>query len=375
MAPAVWVVLLAHAAFAQRAIGLPAFPIAGAAAAQAGVSATVPPASTPLLSAPAPILRLLKPAMKWLAPANLPAFFDGAAPAAEPPRFLGDGPVPPAQESERDLAALSRPWRTKAQLQRVAEVAAARPEGPVRFQMIGDAEPGRFFFSRMLFNKPDVFERQLAAAQKRGGDFVFQLGDAVSRGVASHFRALFAMLERVGAPAPFLTALGNHDRHKPHGVTNSHLYQRLFGPPNYWYDVGGKVRFVVVDSSAGRMKERQLEWLDEALDTKLQKIVITHMPPVHLTAWTKGVGGFKAGAREFMEILERRGVSRVYMGHIHGLGRIERRGVTYILTGGGGSPLFPLTVERRLHHTLEVEADGTNVREIVHPLDGEPFPL
>ncbi len=372
MTPVLWAVLSAQAAFAQRSVRLPATPIAGASVPAAMVSGAP---TLPTAGPSAPIVRLALPVMRWLAPKSLIAFFDGAAPAAEPTWYLPDGRRQSARDSERDVVELSRPWRTTAQLSRLENAAAQRAPGPVRFQVIGDAEPGRYFFSRVLFGRPGIFERQVAAAQSRGGDFVLQLGDMVSRGLAENFRALFHMLGRVGADVPFLTALGNHDRHKPHGVTNSRLYQTLLGPPSYWFDVAGKARVVVLDSSAGRVKARQLAWLDAALDTALPKIVITHMPPVQLTAWTRGVAGFKGGALEFADIVAKRGVSRVYVGHIHGLDTLQHRGVTYVLTGGGGSPLFPLTVKRRFYHTLEVEVDGESARETVHPLEGDPFPL
>ena len=196
----------------------------------------------------------------------------------------------------------------------------------------------------------------------------------VTRGLAKDFRELFSLLERAGARLPFLTVLGNHDRHKPHGVTNARLYETLLGPANYWFDRGG-VRFVVVDSSAGRVLPKQLAWLEKALATEKTKIVFTHMPPLPLRAWTRGVGGFKAGSAEFMELMSRHRVSRVYMGHIHGLDTIDRDGVRYVLSGGGGSPLYPGPVKRVLHHALEVEVDASGVREIVHPLEGAPFPL
>jgi hypothetical protein len=50
-------------------------------------------------------------------------------------------------------------------------------------------------------------------------------------------------------------------------------------------------------------------------------------------------------------------------------------GVTYVLSGGGGSPLYPSTSLARLHHYLEVEAGPEGVRETVRPLNGGSFPL
>ncbi|MBI4345853.1 MAG: metallophosphoesterase [Elusimicrobia bacterium] len=359
-------VALAWPIWAQRA----AAPLASAAKPGA-VAPALPPA--PLPPALFPLRGETGRPLRMFALPSLNALFDGAKPGAEPPPWYHpSGVKTQATQAERLVAQLAKPWRTRAQLQRLAQ--EPPPPGPVRFQVVGDAEPGRFFFSRWLFNVPGVFERQLAAAQARGGDFVIQLGDMVSRGVALQYRGLLGLLERVGAARPYLTVLGNHDRRSPHGASDSRLYQALFGPPSYWFE-RGNVRFVVVDSSAGRMTPLQLRWLDRALDTERTKIVFTHMPPIQLRAWTGGVAGFAVGAREFAELVERRGVSRVYVGHVHALDTVVHRGVRYVLSGGGGSPLFPSAVKRRFHHTLEVEVDGAQVRETVHPLLGRPFAL
>ena len=245
--------------------------------------------------------------------------------------------------------------------------------------MIGDAEPGRFWFSRKLFNEPGVFWRLLSRANVSSPDFILQLGDMVSRGTVSNFWSFIRGLASAGLRSPYLTVLGNHDRFKPHGVTNDDVYRATFGSPDYVFERGGW-RFVVVDSSAGRILPSQLAWLSSVLDAKVPTVVFTHIPPAPLSEWTdwgrfKGAGGFKQGAAEFMALLSERKVSRVYMGHIHGLGTLVRGGVTYVLTGGGGSPLYPGPVKRKLHHWLSVEAGPDGLVETVHAADGTSSPL
>ena len=48
-------------------------------------------------------------------------------------------------------------------------------------------------------------------------------------------------------------------------------------------------------------------------------------------------------------------------------------GVRYVLTGGGGSALFPSGNDDRFHHYLTVEVTSTSVKERVHMLDGKVF--
>ncbi|MBI2386971.1 MAG: metallophosphoesterase [Elusimicrobia bacterium] len=281
----------------------------------------------------------------------------------------------------RELESLrhqAREWRTDEQLTKLA--ASPRSVGETfRFAVIGDAEPGRFWFSRTLFNTPGVFWKLLARADRSGADFIFQLGDMVSRGTVLNFWSFVRGLFSVGPKTPYLTAIGNHDRHKPHGITNDRVYRAAFGSPDYAFDRGGR-RFIVLDSSAGRVTPVQLAWLVGLLDPEVPTVVFTHIPPAPLSEWTdwgsmKGAGGFKEGSAEFMRLMSANKVQRVYMGHIHGLGVLERGGVKYVLTGGGGSPLYPGPVKTRLHHWLSVEAGPSGIVETVHAADGSSFPL
>lgn len=321
-------------------------------------------------------------------PAKIP--WDGAAPRAgmiAVPSIedaVGRGHLvvaPTPLRLPRDLEALrhqARRWRTDEQLTKLA--ASPRSSGETfRFAVIGDAEPGRFWFSRNLFNTPGVFWKLLARADRSGSDFIFQLGDMVSRGTPSQFWAFLRGLFSVKPKTPYLTAIGNHDRHKPHGITNDRVYRAAFGSPDYAFDRGGR-RFIVLDSSAGRVTLVQLAWLEGLLNPDIPTVVFTHIPPAPLSEWTdwgslKGAGGFKEGSEAFMSLMSANKVQRVYMGHIHGLGVLERGGVKYVLTGGGGSPLYPGPVKQRLHHWLSVEAGPNGLIETVHAADGSTFLL
>lgn len=289
--------------------------------------------------------------------------------------------APPEKRLSGELGALrkqARPWRTEEQLTKLAAAPRKSGEG-FRFAVIGDAEPGRFWISRVLFNVPGVFRRLLARTDRSGSDFILQLGDMVSRGTAANFKSFLHGLSALGVRTPYLTAIGNHDRRNPHGVSDNETYRAVFGSPDYSFMRGGW-RFVVVDSSAGRITEAQLQWLAGELDAAVPTVVFTHIPPVQLSQWTdwgpfKGVGGFRVGSEAFMRLMSTNKVARVYLGHIHGLGVLERGGVKYVLSGGGGSPLFPGPLKRRLHHWLSVEAGPEGLVETVHADDGSTFPL
>lgn len=274
-----------------------------------------------------------------------------------------------------ELRALSAPWRTRVQLSKLA--AAPRPAGQdFSFAVMGDVEPCRFRLLRYLFNQPDVFSRQMDAI--RGGrqiDFTVQLGDMVSKGTPHFYREFLTEIAGLPIDKPYLTVIGNHDRSRPNGKSQSSLYRGLFGQANYSFDHAG-VRFVTLDTSAKKVTTAQLKWLRMVLDTPMRKIVFTHIPPVVLGLWggvVHGIGGFSENAHEFVRVMSEMGVSRVYMGHVHAFGVQDHRGVRYVLTGGGGSALFPSGSPDIFHHYLTVTIGPESISETVHPLDGEPF--
>jgi 3',5'-cyclic AMP phosphodiesterase CpdA len=394
-----------------RLTAIPSAPIARAwTGSPAALSA---PALAPALAAPlapATLSAAVAPAGPVLAPLAVMAAFpaasaanDGkpaappaaASPASAPDQISGEAARAGAErmwdggqperggssfvEDYRYVKRLAEPYRTTTQLAKLAK--APRADGErYRFAVIGDAEPGRFWVWRALFNRDRsaFWSKLLPRADRSGADFIMQLGDMVSRGIVANFKAFFERLRSAAPRTPYLTVIGNHDRHSPHGVSNSGLYRSLFGRTNYAFDRGGR-RFVVVDNSAGRITAAQLDWLRGVLSADKPAIVFTHMPPAPLGEWTdfgkKGAGGFRTGAEAFMELMSERRVARVYMGHVHGSGVLVRGGVTYVLTGGGGSPLFPSAVKDRFHHYLTVDDGPDGLVETVHRSDGTSFRL
>jgi 3',5'-cyclic AMP phosphodiesterase CpdA len=275
------------------------------------------------------------------------------------------------------LARLASRLRTARQLRRLSRLPSAEGDR-VSFAVLGDVEPCRFWALRRLFNQEGVFADQMIEIQKEPVNFIVQLGDMVEKGEPHRYENFLRQHARVWRGGkPYLTVIGNHDRSRPNGKSHSTMYRALFGRANYAFDHAG-VRFVVLDSSAKRLTAGQLRWFDKILDTPKRKIVFTHMPPVHLGLWggvgrLHRLGGFVGGAREFSEIASRRGVSRVYMGHVHAFGVQDHDGVRYVLTGGGGSALFPSGNSDRFHHFLTVEITPHAIRERVHALDGKVF--
>ena len=247
----------------------------------------------------------------------------------------------------------------------------------------------------------------MAALQDASPDFILQLGDFVSEGIPENYKAHVAWLD-ANMRTPLLRCIGNHDRSRPNGDADKNLYDAVFGPRDYFFDRGGW-RFIALDSSDRELTSAQLSWLKTALDSPARKVIFTHVPPKYLKALKpldavgaletesaefaamqendqKSGGGihdfltnyFDDGAQEFEELVSKGNVAAVYMGHIHAFWAADYRGVRYVISGGGGSPLYPLPPgypKKRFAHYMTVAASPEGLVETVHPYRGAPFVL
>lgn len=286
-----------------------------------------------------------------------------------------------------DLASSRSRWGTDAQRAKLGRIPRA---GVLRVAVIGDSERGRFFYQRWWSPGKDVYLRQIRAIHARRPDFFIQLGDFVSRARADHYRRYVGFLDK-NVTLPVFHVIGNHERARTGpGPADKTLFRAIFGEAtDYFLDHRGW-RFVMLDSSDYGLTRRQLDWLDEALDTPDRKLVFTHMGPAVLkdklrspgqrgkTAWLPPLSYFEKGSRDFAEIVASRSVESVHLGHIHAFGFAEHRGVRYVLSGGGGSPLYsipPTLPKRRKPHFILLDLGRDGARETVHELDGASFEL
>lgn len=289
------------------------------------------------------------------------------------------------QESRTDLDKAKQTWGNEIQ---TAKILASRDASPsFSFSVVGDAEPGRFPWQRVFAPGKDGFARLMRMIQGQDSRFTVQLGDFVSKGTDENYEAHVAYLNRE-VKTPILHVLGNHDRSTPNGPADKTFYRKVFGISDFTFDYGN-YRFVILDTSDLKLTGDQLTWLKAVLQTDKRKLIFTHVPPKPLDGQIQSYdletqaplispGYFTDGAKEFTEIASQAKVERVYMGHIHAFGVAQYKGVTYVLTGGGGSPLYPLPPgypNRKFTHYIRVEANETGLKETVYTLDGRTFPL
>ena len=200
-------------------------------------------------------------------------------------------------------------------------------------------------------------------------DLAITTGDnAQIYGTEEEYRSfVLGPLRDLIATKPFWPSVGNHDYY------NLQNYLRFFALPNgglhYSFTYGG-VLFLSLDST--RFDARQRSWLRGQLRASSARCKVAYF---HHPLWSSG-RGYRGHARHvrrtrFVPILQRGGVDLVLNGHMQNYerskplrsGRRSRRGIVYVVTGGGGASLNGFVTKRRpkwsarrgvFHHRLRI---------------------
>jgi 3',5'-cyclic AMP phosphodiesterase CpdA len=158
---------------------------------------------------------------------------------------------------------------------------------------------------------------------------------------------------------PMWAALGNHDVQGGHGMEELGFLD-LLQPPAAKVIPGAQLLFL----NGNDVSRAQARWLDAQLSAPgpALRIVVFHQP-----AWSCSYhGSTEAVDKLWVPIIEKHGVALVLNGHDHNYQRYtSAKGVTYVVTGGGGAGLYPLRFDcpglpkraaaARRHHFVGVE--------------------
>lgn len=223
--------------------------------------------------------------------------------------------------------------------------APATPGSEFAFAVAGDSRDG-----------PAVFGEILRRVEADSLAFLVHTGDLVGSGTEDQFKAFRAQIGDLGIP--FYPVPGNHDGEG--GGLDAYLQYSGAPAAHYSFDYG-QAHLALVDSHTGSLGTEETAWLDADLAATQQplKIVVLHHPPFD----PNGSSHIMArGNEEFMQLMERRGVRYVFAGHIHAYAAGERNGVTYVITGGAGAPLYATPATGGYYHYLRVRVRGADLR-------------
>lgn len=214
---------------------------------------------------------------------------------------------------------------------------------------------------------------KLAAAQTP--ELILHTGDIVPSGDDdAAWAAFFGDEHALLADVPLYPALGNHELYRDPQATR---FRHFFVPPDdgrerlYYHFRFGPAEFVVLDGNAPTPE--QTAWLRATLeaadrDHVAHVFVLVHQPPLSLGEHC----GAAIDQTEWLTLFEQHHVRALFAGHDHAYARMERRGVRYFVSGGGGAPVYaehPCAAYDRaakrmyvpVHHLLRVHVDGPTV--------------
>jgi len=248
------------------------------------------------------------------------------------------------------------------------------PSGPIkfRFAVYGDTR-----------SRHDVHRAVIAAMLKAAPDFVLHTGDLVADGRATEQWPVFFSIEKeLLRNAVIFPAIGNHERNDPK------FYEFFDVSKGYYSFDWGAAHFTVLNSDIGNVAkdtegkesfwEEQRRWLETDLEqsrTAALRFVVFHHPP--FTAVKRRQGG-KHPVSDLLPLFEQHKVTAVFNGHDHNYQHHVKSGVHYIVTGGGGAPLYEVDAPlegitkkvERVEHYVTVDVDGRRARLEARAVDG-----
>ncbi len=216
--------------------------------------------------------------------------------------------------------------------QNIEQVKSIEP--PFQFALIGDNRDG-----------DKVYVRLLGGALERKPHFFIHLGDMIPRPEKKEWQKFFEISKSI--EVPFFPVVGNHEVFA--NGRGEKLYREQFHLPDqktyYAFQAGG-VLFVILDSEIGkgRIVNEQLSWLEETLSCSEErlKVVFIHRPlflPEDSLKRERVMDRYPLERDLLHRLFLRTGVNAVFEGDDHRYHRMEKDGVRYVITGGGGAPL------------------------------------
>lgn len=251
---------------------------------------------------------------------------------------------------------------------------AAAANTPYRFLVYGDTR-----------TRHDVHRKVVEAILKDGvPDFAIQSGDLVENGEDSSLWPIYFDIEKdLLRQLSFFPVLGNHER-------NARDFYDFFQAmtPYYSFD-WGNAHFMVLNSdiasSAVNQPAReafwreQSKWLEDELiasQNKEYRVVVAHHPPFSAVSNRQGSN---PEMRALVPMFEKYHVSIAFFGHDHNYQRNLQNGINYVISGGGGAPLYDVdkpdaaTSQKAIsvENFVKVSVEGKVMKVVAKGLDGK----
>jgi hypothetical protein len=232
-----------------------------------------------------------------------------------------------------------------------------------------------------------VVARALSQARS---DFLVHTGDFVENGSnAAEWQTFFDIEEPLLRDRCVFTCVGNHELLEAQGVT----FVRYFGPGESSADDGGKAsqklfgsmrwenaRFIFLNGMDAWSTGTEKQWLESELRMADAEEGLTwRFVVVHYGPWSSGPHGSNRRLLDagLPAILRAHKVDLVLSGHDHIYERGEQDGLRYVVSGGGGAPLYRQISPRAgtekvepTYHFIEATVTDDAVKLVAKRIDG-----
>jgi hypothetical protein len=248
-----------------------------------------------------------------------------------------------------------------------AEFTTAPVQGPFTFLVYGDNR-----------DRDGDHAQVIRAMLLELPDLLIQTGDMVGNaGQESQWRRYFAVATPLLRSTPMYPALGNHELRGDPDANHFYRYFVLPGgesprrPAVYYAFRYSHALFIALDGN-NPYDAGQAAWLERTLsqsstDKGVRHVfAFVHQPPYAVGAYC----GSEREQKRFVPLFSRYKVRAVFGGHEHAYQHLERGGVRYFVSGGGGAPLYfrtnpcsdadqrSLRMFKPEHHYLRVRVRG-----------------
>jgi acid phosphatase type 7 len=247
-----------------------------------------------------------------------------------------------------------------------------------------DSAPYRFFLYGDNRTRHDVHRRVMSEMLKQASpDFILQSGDMVADGNDSSLWPIFFDIERdLLRQTVFNPSLGNHER-------NTDYFRNFFQHDTSYYSFDwGNGHFIVINSDINNVsaskRERdafwveQTRWLEEDLASHqgaVYRFVVAHHPPFTAVQRREGDNPHMTA---LVPMFEQYHVTAALFGHDHNYQHYLKNGIHYIISGGGGAPLYDVNTPPKeilqkvvsIENFVTVDVDGKTAHVKAISIDG-----
>lgn len=253
---------------------------------------------------------------------------------------------------------------------------APKPDSaaPVKFLVYGDDRTDPTAHAAVV--------RALAAVPS---DFLVNTGDVVEDGGrAEDWQSFFDVEARLLRERPLFVAIGNHELFDDRAGANFARYFGFVAGKDHTLQPYGtarfsNARFFFLNAMHDWTSGEEREWLQQELDrADHEPGLVWRIAVMHHGPWSSGPHGACAKLVEARvpELLVAHGVDLVFSGHDHIYERGEGGGMKYVVSGGGGAPLYrtsKVASTRKCestYHFVEVATAGDSMHLVARRIDG-----